>query len=213
MNIKGLNAFQLKVIALITMTIDHIGVFIFPDVEFLRIIGRISFVIFAFFIGNAFIYTKNRKKFAIQLSLVALIFEIVLFILNVNTSSSIFLTLALGYNLIYVVHERKYWLAIPILIIPYFYNVDYSYYGILLVYAGYYFHDNKIVYLLINIALCMVFTTFSNISIIQYYSIIGCVLLLFYNEKEGFKLKYFFYLYYPLHIILLSTLSYYISFA
>ena len=47
MNI-GINAFTLKMIAIVAMLIDHIGAVLFPQIEILRIIGRIAFPIFAF---------------------------------------------------------------------------------------------------------------------------------------------------------------------
>lgn len=59
--------FVLKLLAVITMLIDHIGAFLLPDVEFLRIIGRISFPIFAFCIANGYRYTKNKYKYMLRL--------------------------------------------------------------------------------------------------------------------------------------------------
>lgn len=41
----------LKVIAIITMIIDHIGLFFYPDISSFRVIGRISYPLFAFCIG------------------------------------------------------------------------------------------------------------------------------------------------------------------
>ena len=46
-----LNGNQLKIIALITMAIDHIGMYLFPQILFLRIIGRLSMPIFAYMIA------------------------------------------------------------------------------------------------------------------------------------------------------------------
>lgn len=48
---KGLTGNQLKIIALITMTLDHVGVQLFPECQMLRIIGRIAFPIFAYMIA------------------------------------------------------------------------------------------------------------------------------------------------------------------
>ncbi len=57
----------LKLIALITMFIDHVGYLIYPGVRVYRIIGRISFPIFAYMIAMGFIHTSNRKKYAKRL--------------------------------------------------------------------------------------------------------------------------------------------------
>lgn len=42
----------LKLIAIIAMTLDHVGLFFFDEVIILRVIGRIAFPIFSFFIGK-----------------------------------------------------------------------------------------------------------------------------------------------------------------
>ena len=46
----GLTGNQLKLIALITMTLDHVGMMLLPQVRILRAIGRIAFPIFAYMI-------------------------------------------------------------------------------------------------------------------------------------------------------------------
>ena len=57
-----LSNFQLKMIAIITMTIDHIGLVFFPGVAAFRIIGRLAFPIFAFLIAEGCSHTKNKLK-------------------------------------------------------------------------------------------------------------------------------------------------------
>ncbi len=63
----------LKLIAIITMFIDHVGALIYTDLRFLRMIGRISFPIFAYMLAMGFIHTSNRKKYGLRLFLFALI--------------------------------------------------------------------------------------------------------------------------------------------
>ena len=60
--IFGLSGNALKIIGAITMLIDHMGVVLFPGIAILRIIGRISFPIFAFMIAEGCRYTKNKLK-------------------------------------------------------------------------------------------------------------------------------------------------------
>ena len=73
---KGLNSFQLKCIAIVTMLIDHIGAIIFPTQMGFRIIGRFSFPIFCFLLVEGFHHTKDVKKYMIRLGIFALISEI-----------------------------------------------------------------------------------------------------------------------------------------
>ena len=79
---KVLNGFYLKIIAIIFMTLDHIGFFMakLDNVEVLknifRIFGRLSFPLFIFLLVEGVIYTKNTAKYFIRLGLLALAFLI-----------------------------------------------------------------------------------------------------------------------------------------
>jgi hypothetical protein len=72
----------LKVIAMITMFIDHSGVLLYPSLRILRTIGRIAFPIYAYALVQGFIHTRNRKKYAFRLFCFALIAEIPYTFLN-----------------------------------------------------------------------------------------------------------------------------------
>ncbi|MDR2829807.1 MAG: conjugal transfer protein TraX [Methanobrevibacter sp.] len=90
-NIKGngLNSYQIKIIAIIAMLIDHIP-HIFTDDDFtfffipFHFIGRITAPIFFYFIAVGFRYTHDKKKYSIRLLIFALISQIpyVLFFLK-----------------------------------------------------------------------------------------------------------------------------------
>lgn len=69
-----MSAFSLKLIALICMIIDHVGV-VFYDKSWMRCVGRIAFPIFAFFIAQGCKYTKDINKYVIRLFVCALISE------------------------------------------------------------------------------------------------------------------------------------------
>lgn len=61
-----MNRNNLKFIACVSMLVDHIGYFLFPEIQVLRWIGRLAFPLFAFFIGEGSRYTHNRKKYFLQ---------------------------------------------------------------------------------------------------------------------------------------------------
>ena len=68
-----MNRNVLKIIALVTMLIDHIGIVFFPEVLVFRIIGRISFPLFAYFIAEGYYHTSNRKRYVLMLFVFMLI--------------------------------------------------------------------------------------------------------------------------------------------
>ena len=73
---KGLSAFSLKIIALILMTVDHIGYFIPGQPLVLRMIGRIAAPVFLFVAANSFLLTSNRIKYVLRLYIASLIMEL-----------------------------------------------------------------------------------------------------------------------------------------
>ncbi len=66
----------LKLIAVITMLIDHIGLAVFPQYGALRYIGRLSFPLYCFLLTEGAVYTKNWLKYAGRLFLFAVVAEI-----------------------------------------------------------------------------------------------------------------------------------------
>ena len=60
---KGLTGNQLKLIAVITMTIDHIGLAFFPQQMLFRVIGRLAFPIYAYMIAEGCRYTRSMGKY------------------------------------------------------------------------------------------------------------------------------------------------------
>lgn len=66
----------LKIIASVSMLIDHIGFILLPDVTFLRYIGRLAMPIFAFFIGEGCLYTRNRQKYLNRIFTLAVICQL-----------------------------------------------------------------------------------------------------------------------------------------
>lgn len=53
---------QLKILALITMTVDHVGVVLLPQYPILRIIGRLTYPIFAYMIAEGCFYTHDKRR-------------------------------------------------------------------------------------------------------------------------------------------------------
>ena len=67
---------SLKIIACVSMLIDHIGYILFPHIIFLRYIGRLAMPIFAFFIGEGCLYTRDRKKYFTRIFSLAVVCQL-----------------------------------------------------------------------------------------------------------------------------------------
>ena len=118
MNSKSfsLSGFDLKIIAVITMIIDHAGAFLFPQAKILRIIGRISFPIFAFLICEGYEHTKDVKKYMLRLLLFAVIsepfFDLAMSgtIFSLNNGQNVIFTLLIGVVTIYFCERNGTWI-------------------------------------------------------------------------------------------------------
>ena len=114
----GLSASTLKIIACITMVIDHVGAFILTDLEILRIIGRIAVPIFAYFIAEGCRYTRNKlKRLLLVLGLMVLC-EGAYLIYDGKLDGGIMMTFTFSILLVYQVQavkkalaRKKWWMA------------------------------------------------------------------------------------------------------
>ena len=77
---------MLKLLALLTMLIDHIGYMFFPNEVLFRIIGRLAFPIFAYQIAMGYSKTSNLKRYTARLALFAFITQIPFSFFNPNMS-------------------------------------------------------------------------------------------------------------------------------
>lgn len=100
-NYKCINSFALKMIAIITMVIDHVGAVLFPMNMIFRYIGRISFPLFVFLLVEGSIHTSKIRKYELRMFLFALISEIPFDLAFSNEivdihSQNVFWTLTIG---------------------------------------------------------------------------------------------------------------------
>lgn len=215
-----MSSFVLKLIAIITMFIDHIGYVIFDGFSFFNYIGRVAFPIFAFQISEGYIHTKNIKKYFLRLFIFALISQIpfMLFhkIISNDFALNIFFTLLLGLASIYIYDKSKHkFLGIIISIIigfiAEFIHCDYGFYGIAIILLFYIFKNNNmlssisfIIAVTINYLIPIIKYGFYDIYLYLYiFTLIPIIFISLYNGKKGKDTKYLLYLFYPIHLLLI----------
>lgn len=222
---RGHSGSTLKLIAVITMLIDHIGLGVvgrltmtrpelYDAYRIMRGIGRIAFPIFVFLLVEGMHNTKNIKKYALRLGVFALISEIpfdLAFHAEVLefTYQNVFFTLFIGLLVIWAMDsaagtvENKIfkmllmaaavaagaWAAELL-------RTDYGAKGILCIAVIYLFsYDRK----LQLVAGCIAFLW-------EWQALFAFIPIAFYNGRRGWKLKYVFYIFYPLHLFLIYLL-------
>ena len=230
-----MSAFVLKIIALISMAIDHTGHLIYGGFSFMNYIGRIAFPIFAFQISEGYTHTSNLKKYFLRLLVFSLISQIP-FMLFLSMYSSdifnlnIFFTLLLGLTAITIYDKldkakcSKYMhilyklfgiiIALILSCIAELAKCDYGYFGVLIIFAFFLFRDKKVLMNISFIILVLIYYAknllFSPASTIYLWLAICTISpLLFinlYNNKKGKSIKYLLYIFYPAHLLILYAL-------
>ena len=169
------------------------------------------------FIGNIFL------TFSISTALIYLLEKVKRSIFERQFFDAILGTIALVSAIIALNFAFEFSLVTPILLRPQKFTLDYGFYGVLAPVAVSLFDFKRIESApdalkkldslpikLLALSLAIFPLTllnnnnFDNIQLLQYVSI---PLLLLYNGKKGFNIKYFFYVFYPLHMVVLYGLN------
>lgn len=222
-----MNSSTLKILACIFMLIDHAGYVLFPNLIVMRIIGRLAFPIFAYFIAEGYRRTKDVTDYLGRLFLFALISQLP-FIYAFNIQKlylNVFFTLAMGLYAVYAYDKNKnIYMVILIAIACQLIDTDYGAYGVILVFLFNRYHDDFKSMVKFVVLLTAAFQFFeAGVSyftvspqylhdsllfslVIQPLSLFSLVLIKFYNGERGFKLKYLFYAFYPLHLIVIGVI-------
>lgn len=211
-----MTSFSLKFLACILMFIDHLAhILPNPLAFYFHLLGRIAFPIFAFQLTEGYIHTKNVKGYLMRLLILALISQIP-FNLYFNNfpSLNIFFTLFLGLIAIHIYSTLKYksisLIFIGIIIcMATLLQTDYSWFGILLILVFYLFKNHKFILVFSFTIITFAFFAISsnifnfNVMCLCLCTIAAIIPLLLYNGNQGKKVKYLFYVFYPLHLFLL----------
>ncbi len=216
-----MNAFHIKIIALITMLIDHIGLFFFPESYVLRAIGRLSFPLFAWLIANGAFHTKNINKYFLRLLVLAIISQFPYMLVNQLVEPNIltlniFFTLSIGLGAIILIKKtpmKIHWVLVTAVAaaLATAINTDYGGFGVLSIVAFYIYFKNYRGLLISQIWIYFLMSLYflaqgNTLGIVQLCGLISLVFIHFYNHKEGIKMQYLFYLIYPVHYLIIYFL-------
>ena len=208
----GLDATVLKLIGVVTMTIDHIGYILFPKLALLRIIGRLAYPIFA----------RHKMKYFLSVLGIGLPCSVASYWAERSLYQSIMITFACSIGLIFLLErartqrKRAFWsgvfalaltacfLLFQLRLIPGF-MTDYGFLGIitpLLVWLG---KRKREKVLALTVGLCLIVLEMGGV---QVFSLAAVPLLVLYSGERGkYRWKAFFYLYYPIHLAVIYGIA------
>lgn len=216
----GLTGNQLKLIAMLTMTCDHVGMQLLPQLPWLRLIGRLAMPIYAYMIAEGCRHTRDRKKYLLRLLGLGALCQIVYFAAMGSLYQCILITFSLSVLLICLLDRAEeagtakanaallagvvftffVCTVLPDLLPNTDFQVDYGLTGVLLPVLIYSAGTRG---LLVGLALVAL-----NSGGVQWLSYLAVPLLLLYNGQRGrARIGKLFYWYYPAHLVVIYAIS------
>lgn len=224
-NFAGLTGNQLKLLALIAMTCDHVGLQLLPQFIILRIIGRLAAPLFAYMIAEGCRYTHDRGRYLGRLLGMAALCQIAYFAAMRSLYQCIFVTFSLSVCLIYALDNavrRRTTVSVlsaaaavaavvfvteglPRILIHTDFDVDYGLWGVMLPVLVYFGRGKwgKLALFAVGVGLLGL-----HYGGAQWWGLLSVPLLALYNGKKGtWNIGPLFYWYYPAHLVVIYGLS------
>ncbi|MCD8327917.1 MAG: conjugal transfer protein TraX [Ruminococcus sp.] len=218
---------MLKIIAAVCMVTDHIGAELFPDLTILRIIGRLSFPLFSYFIYEGCKYTHNKLRYFLQVFALGILCIIGYYVYSREIFLNVLITFSLSICVLCAVKFFKGQACagvrqgalsailsiaciLAVFVLCRRVKIDYGFFGIMLPVFAEIFDDgskqNKVMPLIgFSVGLLLLAIDRGGT---QYFGLFAIILLTLYSGERGkWRMKYFFYWFYPLHLIAIGAVS------
>ena len=217
-----LNGNQLKLIAMVAMTADHVGLQLLPQWGFLRILGRLAMPLYAYMIAEGCRYTRSRGRYFGSVALMGLGCQIVYFFFMGSLYQCILVTFSLSIGLIYLMDRAQGVGKIPVALVGtatvWFltemlpgmlpgtdFRIDYDFWGVMLPVMIYLAKDRKQALVLLAAGVTMLALHFGGN---QWYGLLTIPLMALYDGTRGkANIKRLFYLYYPAHLAVIYLIG------
>ena len=215
---------MIELVAVVSMIIDHVGFVFFPEMIIFQIIGRLSFLLYAYLIALGYSRTKNSIIYFFRVLVLAIVSQWFFNYLISPIKLNVCFTLSFSIISLIVFESNrinkvlKLFLYILILFLALLLGCEYGSYGILLVLLFHLYirnqHDKTYkIYAITSIILLIIVSMFVfSFSIIHLYSILSLpIILLTPKNIQKIKvnsIKHINYLVYPLHLLIMFLIRF-----
>lgn len=213
-----MNTFQIKVIAIVAMIVDHLGLFFFPQYLIFRMIGRLAFPLFAWLIANGAYHTHNIRTYLRRLYIFALISQIPFFLANQFIDPhfaelNVLCTLFFGLLAIIFIKRTNNWVHWFIITVIFaamaeLLQTDYGGFGVTVIVLFYIFFYNFKKLFIAQTVLFFAQLIISPVlgSLVEPIGLVSLLFIRLYNNQPGPGAKYLFYIFYPTQYIVFYLL-------
>ena len=233
----SLSGNALKLLAALTMTVDHVGMVLLPEISVLRLIGRMAFPIFAFMIAEGCAHTRNSLRYFLQVLILTVVCQTAYtvamgswyFCVLVSFSISIVLVIMLQqwkkalfagniwakllWSVVFCGAVAAVWLLNSAI------TIDYGFWGCMMPVGASLLRstpvtpkklaklDTNLIHVLAMGAIMVPLAL--HMGAWQWWSFLSLPFLKLYSGRRGrYRMKYFFYIFYPAHLLVVQALSY-----
>ena len=215
---------MIKLLALLTMLIDHIGVILLKDIIIFRLIGRLAMPLYAYCIARGFYFSKQHgtlKKYISNILALTLISEIPYCLIVQYPAINIGFTWLSAITILFVLESnmdrpKKYLVAWLIVLFAYsldrIISFDYGIYGLMTAVAMYYLmvkQESPVMMFIVSIILWIFYILFIDRSFEQFYAVFAVLFIAFLNPLDNIIRipKSVYYWFYPLHMMILLLIG------
>lgn len=212
-----MSGFQLKLLAMLTMLIDHTGMVLFPELTWMRVVGRLAFPLYCFLLAEGAVHTRDIKRYLGRLLVFAVLSEIPYDLACSKVwfdpwGQNVFFTLFFGLAACAALQQLQE-KPVPVLLLvgalllaAELLFFDYGGFGVVLVMVFNLCRANRAGGALAFTALNTGFSLLNGMQL-QLAAPAAAVPMLLYNGKKGRAVnKWIFYGFYPVHLLLLFVL-------
>lgn len=208
MNLQ-LNSYQIKILAALFMVFDHVGVVFFPNLLLFRIIGRLSFPLFAWLLTQGERYTRNFKQYLLRLILLGLISQPLYLLALSGTRLNILFTLSLGLitlRLSRQFRQFQYLIWGLSIVAAELLRVEYGAYGMVAIWLFSAFRPSLVWWAAWIGLHLLVIAVGAELGLFQLPAVVTPLLVHLTNSQKGPSARWF-YSFYPLHLLILYLLA------
>lgn len=202
------------------MTVDHMGEMLFPEQIWMRCVGRLAFVLYAFLLTEGYVHTHDVRRYLLRLGVMALISEVPFDLMAYGQiwslqGQNVYFTLFLGLAALYAMDAiqlrfQKQGLILSLIpaaaacVAAALLRCDYEYFGVLMILIFYLFREEHVEQF-IGIAVIQ-----ALLGVIQLFGLFAFLPIACYTGERGKESKIIqtlFYFYYPIHILVIYGIS------
>lgn len=231
MNKKIFSQEGLKILACVTMLLDHIGAVFMPSIVnynlyyALRIVGRLAFPIYCFLLAEGVAHTKNPVKYGLRLFVGILLaeipFDLALFGRFTWDHQSVMVTLFLGFGMALIIQKLDRTKLVPVIAFAFLaelFRTDYGAWGVGMIALFVLTRERKdrnMIQTLMLAAICYLMNSASvpifGIRVpIELFAVLALIPIFLYTGKKSIGSKAvqtMFYLFYPVHLLVLYMIT------